>query len=117
MPGLDTLERIADAKSALVIALLFAVCMMGIVIYRLYRDKNRAHARYEELGDKMLKLMERIYERYVDDLRAGRDVAELQAAEPDRRGHDRGDPRPETPADRQPAHGDEPRVDGRAGAA
>lgn len=65
----DTVERLADARSALVVALFIAVVVLARACQRLYRDKNDATHRMEELSERILRLVEELYERRIHDLR------------------------------------------------
>jgi len=69
MPSLDTLEQLADARFVALVLAIAACIALAWTCRRLYRDKCRAEKRLSELSRKVAQLVERIYERYVEDLR------------------------------------------------
>ena len=69
MPDLDFFERLAASRWTLDIVLMMAVCGEAFVIRRLYRDKNLLHGRMESLQERLVQLLEKIYERRIGDLR------------------------------------------------
>lgn len=79
MPPLEAFERIADARSALVVTLLIAVVALAFVCRRLYRDVQAAQVRNQEFAKQVMKLGEAIYERYVSDLRGRQEVSDPPA--------------------------------------
>lgn len=109
MPDLTMLQRIADAKFPLVVCLLFAVTVVALVCAKLYRDKcrenERANQRIQEIGDRALQLTEKIYERYVADLRYGPRAPQPPETDAGRRAARRDGAGPEAAEDRHDARG------------